>query len=333
MSTNALNPNNINILDRTRLEDGIDNLRGYFRNLVKYDIHKALELVNDEKLHFSSLYVLRFEIAGFGLTSHLSRRNRKALNFINGITAKRKTDTWCLIHSQNSTYYPVLKWILETGCTDDGLSDRYNEILELTASMLTKYYKDSSVLPIIVDMIFKRYRKGLFIHHLAWAFFEVQNPDSLLLIANYMRSAESKDVELACKLLSFIPHIQTEGNTDMMRTYYNVIYWIQENLKFLNYTGESFHHTARPLTYVISRDAKYLCKPVAAIEKRQIENFSEDEKKLLAPFKELEPETRTLLSECSYHLYRRNYESWNIWIHYPITEQIKTARLMTGGLA
>jgi hypothetical protein len=333
MSSDALNPNVKSDLDNTRLDKGIDGLKSCWRKLVRSDIRKAIELINDEKLCFCSLYALMPEIRRYGMIPLLSGRNRKAVEISNGIALKNRASIERLTNNRNNSTFHVLKWMLETGCADDGLDNRYDEIMELSAVLLTKCYKDSSLLQLIIDMTFNRYRKGFLIHHLVWAFFEARTPKSMNFIANYILSSEPKDYELACKLLNFIPYIEARDSSDRISQYYNTIQWIEENHPFLHYTGESLHQTSKPQPYTISREGKYLCKPVMTDEKRLSDSLGEDEKNLLADFKELGTKTRILLSDCSYQLYRRSFNSWNIWIHYPVDEQIKTAKLMMGGFA
>lgn len=333
MSSDDLNSDALCALDRIRLDNGIDALKSYFRKLVRFDLRKAIELVNDENLHFLTLYVLKPDITIYRITSCMGPRNRKALEIINGITSKKAAAIERMTDNRSMTVCPVLKWILLTGSADDGFNDRYDEIMDQTAALLTNYYKDNSVLRQIADMTFRRYKKGLLIHHLVWAFFEARDPNSLIHIANYMLSAEQKDNELACKLLNFIPCIYRDDGMDKIKKYYSVLNWIEENKPFLYYTGESFHQTCKPLPYAISTEAKYVCRRVVPGEDRMPGSMTEDEEKLLDGFRKLSRESRDLLSDCSYQLYRRNLYSWNIWIHYPVNEQLRTASLIMGEYA
>ncbi|HEY5588621.1 MAG TPA: hypothetical protein VIK86_06665, partial [Candidatus Paceibacterota bacterium] len=97
--------------------------------------------------------------------------------------------------------YSVLKGMFERGVVQNGQSNDNDELLDATATLLIKIHKDKTILPIIVDMIFFRNRKGLFTHDLIWAFFQAREPNSLMLIANYLNSEDMNDVKLACKLL------------------------------------------------------------------------------------------------------------------------------------
>jgi len=56
--------------------------------------------------------------------------------------------------------------MLETGCINDGLNDQYDEILDITAIFIIKIYRDKTILPIIAEMIFRRYKQGLLVQNM-----------------------------------------------------------------------------------------------------------------------------------------------------------------------
>jgi hypothetical protein len=161
------------------------------------------------------------------------------------------------LHSNARGHYPMIKGLFERSMDKQGLSDEYDELLDVTAALLINIHKDNSILPSIVDTIFIRYREGLFTHDLIWAFFEARDPYNLMLIANYLYSDEARDIELACKLLDFVPSIDMTTSRDSKDKYTAFFHWLRENYRFLYFTGESFQRTSNPIPYKIDSDVKY----------------------------------------------------------------------------
>ncbi len=240
--------NTINFLDKRMDDSGVDNIRSFFYQLAKENEKEALNLINDENLHFTSLFVLRPEIEELNLFQKLNARNRIALGITNEILSSKRniSDVEYLSFEYIQAVHSVLKWMLETGCINDGLDDQYDEILDITAIFLTKIYRDKTVLPIIAEMIFRRYKQGLLIHDLAWAFFESRDPISLSIISERLQSKELKDVELAQELLSFVPGIGIRENIDIKKQYLSFLDWFEKNNLFLHFTGESFQQVKNP---------------------------------------------------------------------------------------
>lgn len=222
--------------------------------------------------------------------------------------------------------YPALKGMFERGISQQWLSDKDNEVLDRTAILLTRVHGDKTILPNIVDMIFYRNREGLFTHDLIWAFFEAKDPFSLMLIANYLGSAEDKDVILARELLDFVPGIDMTSGKNSRKQYIKFLYWLEENYPFLYFTGESFQRTSRPIPYVVDLEAKYLQKAVSIITGKPLAPFTEKENHLLVDFTNLDEEDKLLLSKFSFKIYHENIYLWNSWIAKSITGQISIAK-------
>ncbi|WP_434284113.1 hypothetical protein [Clostridium botulinum] len=324
--------NTINFLDKRMDDSGVDNIRSFFYQLAKENEKEALNLINDENLHFTSLFVLRPEIEELNLFQKLNARNRIALGITNEILSSKRniSDVEYLSFDYIQAVHSVLKWMLETGCINDGLDDQYDEILDITAIFLTKIYRDKTVLPIIAEMIFRRYKQGLLIHDLAWAFFESRDPISLSIISERLQSKELKDVELAQELLSFVPGIGIRENIDIKKQYLSFLDWFGKNNLFLHFTGESFQQVKNPVIYRIVLEAKYLCEPVSINTGEILRILSRKECKLIDQFKRLDKNTQKLLSEFSVMLHNNNICKWQYWLECPIEEQIKFARI--GGI-
>ncbi len=335
MPAGVSNPGDICFLDNIRKNNGIDGLKNYIRDLFANNNEKAVELINDENLHYCSLYVLLPELKSITrrgrLRAELSERNRTALRITKDIESRDSEDIAVLTQSRDGDTLSALKWILGTGYTEDGLSDGYETVMEQTAILLSRTYRNTELLEQIEEMIFTRYRKGLFIHYLVWAFFEARSTYSLSLLANRLLSAESSDVELAKRLLSFIPPIAANNGADGMTLYMQALDWMQENQPFLYYTGESLHQTGAPHHYDISYEARYLCRPVSPEDGSYLRTADDNLRSRARSFNKLDKDSKKLLSSCSYLLYRRNIHQWNTWINLPVERQLKLAADMMGG--
>lgn len=327
MAGNSLN--NMTLLDRILNSDGTDRLKVFFHRLCKTDIQKALQLVNSKSLHYASLFILQPEIEKLDLFYGLNSRNKIALEITSEIlTGKESTS---VIKSLLSNYiqliHSVLKWMFETGARYDGLNNQYDKVLDTTAALLINVYRDKTVLPVIADITFERYKKGFFIHNLVWTFFEARDPLSLILVAERLDSKYPKEVELACKLLNFVPGIDRSNPHIRHISFLN---WLQENALFLYYTGESFQQKSNPKPYAVSLEAKYLCTAVSCDTGKILKHLTREEHELLHEFNKLNNKTKVLLSDFSFMMHCKNIHSWNVWLHYPISHQIKVAE--AGGI-
>lgn len=322
----------LNILDEIRIKDGLDGLKRYFNRLSQTKPEEAVNLLNKENLRFTSLFVLQPEIEKSNLFQNLNSRNKIALEITEEILTRQKN--FAVIEYISSEYsqiaYSVLKWMFETGFADDGLNNQFDEVLDITAILLTKIYREASILPVIVDLIFKRYKNKLYIHDLVWAFFEIRNPNTLILIANHLLSTEIKNIQLASNLLHFIPTIKDNKNTDKYKQYSSFVDWLDENCSFLYFTGQSLQQTNKPIPYAIILEAKYLCKSVSVDTGKILKPLTDKELKLLEQFKQLDEKTKILLSSFSSKMYHKSKAKWNSWIQSSLTEQIKIAKAGMG---
>lgn len=322
-----LEPNALSFLDKIRIDRGIEELKIFFLQLSKKNFKKALNFINDKHLGFNILFILKEILQQNNLFNNLTEKNKAALLIVKEILTDKKYD---LASEQISFDYieiihSVLKWILETGFHDDGISDEYDEVLDITSILLTKVYKDTTLLPIMADMIFNRYKKGFFIHDLVWGFFECAHPKSLNIIGERLLSSDVEEVSISSKLLSFIPKMDnTPGKENKYTLFLN---WMKENGTFLEYTGESFHQTTNPKPYRIVLEGKYLCKSISPDTGKALCSPSEKEFDLLNQFKKLNYNTKILLANFSFKIHCKNIYLWNIWRGYSLEKQIKIARI------
>ncbi len=323
---------NIGLLDEIRLKNGIDKLKTAFHYMAGSDIERAIFAINDEYIQFPSLFVLRSEIKKFDLSVRLNMRNKYVMKITDEILTGNISEMKLLSSDFKGKTYSALKWMLETGYTDDGLNDQYDEVIETAAIILAKVYKEKAFLYPVEDMIFSRHRKGFYIYDLVWAFFEASAPENLTRLINRLLSPNRKDVELAKKLLNFIPYMETGTRKEPVEQYQYSLKWLSQNRDFLYYTGESFLQTGNPYRYAVSLESKYLQKAIPGSNGEISRALTEEEHILLDTFKRLDDNSKLLLSDCSSILYRENKYRWSKWLRYPIMRQIETAKRMSGGL-
>jgi hypothetical protein len=323
-----------NLLDKTRIDNGTENMKDLFDSTAKKNIKKAVELINEQNVSFTSLFLLQDKINEFNITKELSYKNRVALGFIDGIRDEKKDISFATSLSSEHTHstQTTLKWILESGYTDDGLNNDFDEVLDKAAILLIKSFNDNSELPIIVDLVFDRYKRGFYIHDLVWALFESRELKSLYLLAEHLKSTDKKEVRLANKLLSFIPGISINSPKSNEEKYTYFIKWFEENSPFLYYTGESFQLTSEPIPYEVNLEAKYLCKKILIDTGEFVDPLTNKENNVLNSFKKLNNDAKTLLSSFSYMTYRKDNTWWKKWIRYPIASQINIAKAKGGSL-
>lgn len=320
----------ISFLDKVRCDRGLEDLRDFFKQLAIKDIKQAKNFINDKDLKFPTLFVLRDEIQKNNLESDLTKRSKIALLIVKEILQDKKDNlsSESLSFDYVQMIRSVLKWIIETGFKDDGLNDDYDRVLDISAILLTKVYKDKTVLNIIADMIFERYKKGTLIHDLVWAFFQIGDPQSLMIIGEKLLSAAPENVKIAAKLLNFIPEVSKSLSKE--KKYTSFLNWMNENSSFLEYTGESFQQTTNPRPYKVVLEGKYLCKSICCETGNTLSIPSREENQLLNEFKKLDYDTKILLSNFSIRIHYKNIYLWDVWLHYPLEDQIKIAKI--GGI-
>jgi len=318
----------IGMLDQIRLNKGTDKMKENFSDLINNNPEKAIKLINDKNVQFTSLFILQPRIKRSELFNHLSERNKHALEITNGILLKEFLNSQRFSSDDKKEDYSTLKWILETGYIGDGLSDQYDEVLDTAAIILSKVYKDKNYLPTIEEMIFNRYRRGAFIYDLVWTFFEVSDADNLIMVANRLRSTNQKDVELARKFLNFIPCIGMDNEKDNMKLFQCALKWIKLNKDFLYYTGETYLQTSNPFRYAVSLEAKYLQKPAQDVNGEIYRSLTDDECSCLDSFKKLDDDSKLRISNYSSMLYHQSKYRWSKWLQNPVDQQLAIAKIL-----
>ncbi len=315
----------IALFDEIRIYYGSDKLITIFRDLVNNNSMEAVKSINQKSLQFPSLFALYPEVKNSGLENQLNTRNKYACDFISKGLYEEELDSERILSDNSEDNFNTIRWILESGYSSDGMGEEYDQIIDTSAIVLCRLYNDKSCLRIIEDLIFDRYRKGAYIYDLTWAFFESIGPQNLHTLANRLRSANPKDVELARRFLNFIPDMNSREE-DSKKLYQSAIKWINSNLNFLFYTGTTNNQTTNPERYALSLEAKYLQKPANMVREGQSRTLKKEEAEYLDNFSKLEEETKILLSKCSDSLFRFNRNKWSKWLQSPIKKQIEVAR-------
>lgn len=319
--------NDYSDLDRIRITEGADKCKSTFLEMLQKDARRAASLLNDQRLMFPSLYILHEPILRQRAQRYLNTRNLTALQITNQIKGPKASQTDHLFSKQNSSY-PVLKWILETGSAEEIPEDDYAEILDVTVSVLINIYKDADILPLVVDLIFKRNREGRYLHDLVWALFRFRDPQILKLIAGHLSSSNPKDAEFAAELLNIDKTDLPAVNDDKHNGY---LHWLEENQPYLYFTEESFQYTSKPLFCAVDLERKYLQKGTASYNKEPISSLGDEEQKCVTAFQQLSFEEKKALSDYSQKISSKSVPDWEEWMHAPVKEQMKAAKTRLEG--
>lgn len=304
--------NDIKSLEKARNMFETDEFSKVFYDIGKSDIEKAASLINDRSLSFSTLFILLPKIDALNLYKYLNYRNVSSLSVCANVLKDKDLTAKLNKLPKADSKADILKWMLKTGADDDGLNDKFDRVLDAVIALLIKEYNDKSIVPVAVDMLFKRHRKGKLTHDLVWALFQVKDISLLKIIAPYLRSKEQIDARFASKLLNFT---QAE-NKEPYKAYR---LWFKENNKFLDFTEESPNLSSNPMPLKVDLDAKYLGKKMP-------QKFTDDEKNRLEVFHEINDDEKNILSEYSYKIHKKSKRQWNDWINYPIGQQISLAK-------
>ena len=102
-------------LDEVRLMHGVDTLKVFWGQLVENDIEEAIDLINDEYLHFASVFALKTEILKNSVFPHLGARVKIALEIIKDLQNENREISFeeHLSSDNIQLVRTTLKWILE----------------------------------------------------------------------------------------------------------------------------------------------------------------------------------------------------------------------------
>jgi hypothetical protein len=344
---------NLNNFDQRMLDEawhqgGISGVRQVFHAMATQNARAAAGGLDDIRLVFPILYLLLEDLIRFGLTDSLGPRNKAAI-YICAQKIRQLQPFAPAAKPDDETLYGTLRWMLDTGIGWEGPGkqrDDYDSVLDYAAALIIGEYGDTAVLPGVAELIFKRNRQGLYIHDLAWSFFQGMNPDALELVAGYLKSTNAADVSLAKTLLGFsaqkfqnrmrssrevtsedqnVREVQNSANETE-----RYVAWLRENEPYLYLTGEQMQMTSSPMPVDCDMEAKYLGKDISPKSRAPLTPLTEDEVECLYQYRTTRAEEQGLLAEYSHKLRRRDMRTWQAWLHKQITEQVFAARSDTG---
>ena len=308
-------------LDDIRRRQGANALKAYFIRTAQADRAAAARLVNAGGLTFATLFLLAPEIGVFAFYGELSPRSRIALT----LCAKILPETAPAgspgeLPDNDDEIRPVLRWMVVSGEDDDGLSDAFDQILDVSAALLTRGCGD--ILPVLVRIIFRRNRRRAYIHDMTFALFGAAEPSVLNHIARYLRSQNKRDVALARILLRNASGGQESASP---RSYADYRAWMRENRPYLYFTGQGFQSACDPTPSGVDLGAKYLCRRITAA-RQPAEPLTEAESSRIEAFRSLNGPDRLLLANYSHRLHGRSPREWNRWMENTVEQQLKAAR-------
>ncbi|HET7628855.1 MAG TPA: hypothetical protein VFK44_10745 [Bacillales bacterium] len=304
-------------LDEVRKKRGIEAVVASFRNLAEKREEQAVADLNDRRLSFPTVYALRKEIEQFGFIEVMHWRTRTALEWL-------REDQWTL-SSDVQSVHPSLKWIVTTGATET-IDAGYLKKIDEAAALLTMVFRDHSLLPTVADAIFYRCRNDLPYHYLVTAFLEAKNPHSLTLIADKLRSADSKEAACARKMLGFVPGINKQDEKDDTKPFTAFLRWMEENGPYLRYKGETFDTFSHPTPYVLVYAAKYGGHFVSVEDGTPIVKLTKQERRTWERFEVLPLEQQKRLAGLSFRKRRENDDEWVRWMQLSMKKQLKAAQ-------
>jgi len=251
-------------LDRQWRGHGVTSLRRRFTNTVSYSRERAEALLRDDMNTFPVIYILSEDIETLGLVPALPVR---ALQSMYLLTKKSGDTKRSALYSQaldgdTDPGRECLVWMIKTGAEWDGPStklDEYDAAIDTAVAYLADTYDEPEALRIAAELMFRRNRRGLNIHDLAWGFYRTAEPDALTYIAKHLISDNEIDVELTCKLMGFDDPGTKSGRAQLLEEYLG---WLSEHRPYLYATAESFNSTSKPYSIRHDREAKFLRREI-----------------------------------------------------------------------
>lgn len=291
-------------LDEILRKEGPTSCQNYYQKTINENRQLALKLINDSRITFPCLYVLIPILETKNMHSNLRENLRESYNFTKSILAHEPSNLGKSV--QNKT---MLKWIFESSFSFYHLGGEFNEVIDVTVSILVNEYKDVTILNKVCELIFLRNRDNENIHDLVWAYFRLQTPMTLRHISKYLDSKNKIDKSLAKSLLGI-----QENNQRRYLSY------LSENEPFMYYTDESFQFASNPKVYKVDHKSKFLCKRGRNVP------LSKDEEQIIDGFKRLDEEDQAVLADYSFALSKMDNAKWKEFLNKETDLQLKEAK-------
>ncbi|MDR0839635.1 MAG: hypothetical protein LBN99_08380 [Oscillospiraceae bacterium] len=277
--------------DRVWRAQGSAGLRTAFNSLARRGRDAALEALRDSENSFPVIFLLAPEAEKLGLDAGLPERAKFAIWLVASKAGdtKRRERYARMISPRGETPEPprdALKWMIDTGADWDGPQagrDDYDAAIDLASAHLAARFPDGESLSKIAELIFRRNRRGLYIHDLVWGFFQTADAFALSVIAKYIMSDNQADAELACSLLGLEPPKQ---RADKSAVFGRFSEWLAENRPYIYLTGEHFNLTSAPHYLSQDSEAKYLKREIHPRTRAPLTPLTEEEQSALEVFRE-----------------------------------------------
>ena len=323
-----MNDNRFSALSRMLTAAGPDRLRKNFKELASTNRREAIRLLEDEKLTFPPLFTVMPVIHAFGLTAALSPRNRTSMHI-----CARKLGRYGPLAAQTETaddltLRETLSWMFGTGRSYEAAGadrDEYEAVIDYTAALLIIDFEDTSILPEVADLIFRRHKSGRLINDLAWSFYQTLDADVLSQVAGKLLSRDARELTLSCKMLG-LEAPRAANEQEARNLYGDYVAWLDDNKPYLYATGEHFQQTSRPKPLDVDLEAKYLGKELSPRYRAPTEPLTEREVACLHEYRGYPPEERDMLTEYSHRLRRADARAWDDWMSRQVAEQVIAAK-------
>jgi len=300
-------------LDKTRYRYGNERFRRMFENTLDKNLARAIDLVNEEGLYFGTFYIIMPRFFEYSYYEKLKAKLKNCVKICEAILENRVL--------ANEELKDTYKWMIETGFYDDGMDDKFDEMLDKICAIYIQNYNDKSVLSIISNAIFKRNREKRCKQNLLWAYFQCKDIDCLKHILGYINSPRKEDYLLAAELLG-IKEI-ADDRAQRAKQYEEYKKWLQENEGYFYYTGYENQFCQSPKYFEVDVEAKYLCKKISTHNAAPLEPLSRFELNALTDFRKLDEKTKIALCEYSHKKKNQSEYEWEKFIKSPIDEQIR----------
>ena len=323
-----MNQQNKSALGRMLALRGGDALKRFFYHTARENRERAAALINDEETPYPVLWTLLPEIDALKLYDHLSDRSKIAFDVTKRKLEKSYRPAQILLADPSEEEYGALRWMFDTGRDWSPRSERlemFDAVMDYVVALLNEKYDDPEVRVETVRLIFRRRRQGRNIHDLVWALFRSVDAAALRAIAEYLLSPNREEAELAAQLLPGDGEAP-QNALEARERYEAALRWIEENAPYIYLTGEHFQQTSAPVFVDCDEEAKYLDKPIHPRYRTPLSPLTDEEYALLARFRGLPEEERSLLASYSCALRRKDRAAWEAWRRMDAAAQVMAAR-------
>lgn len=315
-------------LEKMRLEKDPKDCRSLFESACKQSSMRGSALLNDKSVTFPTLYLLFDSIKTRLPYLRLSSRNIHAVKLISAVKSDKTGNSRIrMLAEKQPAIKNLLFWAVQTGYDFDGDSD-FDYIMDIFICVLINAYGMREVLPMAESLIFRRSRQGKNIHDLIWAYFQIQDPETLSRLCEHLKGNEQSEIELAKELLD-VEHT-CKAYDEPERQYKAYKKWLSDNSDFLYFTNESPLYSGSPRICRVDRERKYLQKSFKNTPKNDMHMLKKEEQQNLKDFRSLCKEDQECICCFSNDLRSKQGENqWKEWMRSPISEKLKQANANT----